>query len=332
MGRPVHVLLNPSGADRAAGRRWRQLEPQAHQLFGNLELHESVRPGELTEIAAAIARSGRPSLVIAAGGDGTSHEVINGLIENGHAINPDALMGWLALGSGNDLARALGFAGSRADPLAAFRALETATIDVGQAAFTDSKGAPRTVAFGNSFTIGVTTDVLQLVAKSGKPLGGKVAYFLGAVRAILRHQPTDLVVTEDGRPKVGPAWLVSITNGPTFGAGMRITPDARFDDGLLDTVRIIGHSRLVLLSVFPRVYWGSHLTHRGVEHGRAATVVIDAPGPLHFEADGELYHGWPPFRVSVSPGGLPIVRPARGLQDIRPHHSPEAATALDSNR
>jgi diacylglycerol kinase family enzyme len=219
-------------------------------------------------------------------------------------------MAWLPLGSGNDLARTVGFARDRSNPLRAFDSLEPAAIDVGCLAWRDPSGAARRTAFGNSITVGVTTDALRLVGSRGKPLGGKLAYFFAAARALLGHRPRELVVTEDGRVETGPAWLVSVTNGPAFGAGMRIAPDARLDDGVFDTVRITGRSRLVLLTVFPRVYWGGHRSHRGVRSSRAKRVVIDARGPIDFEADGELYHGLPPLSISISPLALSIVRPA----------------------
>src|SRR5262249_13478583 len=138
----------------------------------------------------------------------------------------------------------------------------------------------------------------------------KLAYFVAAARALIGHRPRELDVTEDGRVETGPAWLVSVTNGPAFGAGMRIAPDARLDDGVFDTVRITGRSRLALLTVLPRVYWGGHRSHRGVRSGRAKAVVIDARGPIDFEADGELYHAQPPLAISIIPMGLSIARPA----------------------
>jgi diacylglycerol kinase (ATP) len=283
--------------------------------FPELELHRSTRPGELTEIAAAIAAQGAPALVIAAGGDGTSHEVINGLMLDCRPRNPVVRLAWLPLGSGNDLARTLGFA-DFPGPFGANEALVPAAIDVGCVAWRDPAGRPRTTAFGNSITVGVTTDALRLVGRRGKALGGKQAYFIAAARALLRHRPRVLDVSLDGRLETGPVWLVSVTNGPTFGAGMRIAPDARLDDGVFDIVRITGRSRLGLLSVLPRVYWGGHRSHPGVRSSRAKSIVIDGAAPIDFEADGELYHGFPPLTISLNPLALAIVRTARPLATL----------------
>jgi YegS/Rv2252/BmrU family lipid kinase len=307
--------LNPSGADRNAERAWLRLEPAMRRRFPDLELHCSTRPGELTLIAATIASRGAPALVIAAGGDGTSHEVINGLMRDCRPINPAVRLAWLPLGSGNDLARTLGFA-DLPGPFGLDEPLAPAAIDAGCVAWRDPAGHPRTTAFGNSITVGVSTDALRLAGARGKAFGGKLAYFVAAAQALLRHRPRMLDVTLDGRSETGPAWLVSVTNGPAFGAGMRIAPEALLDDGVFDVVRITARSRLGLLSLLPRVYWGGHRSDPRVRSSRAKSIVIDTKDPIDFEADGELYHGLPPLSISLGPLALAIVRPARPLDTL----------------
>ncbi len=290
-------------------RQWRSVEPAIARRFPGFTLHHSQAAGELRRIAADLARLGEPALVIAAGGDGTSHEVINGLVGDGSAVSPNVRLAWLALGSGNDMARSAGFGTTAAESVAALASFAPATIDVGLIRCRADDGPPKVVAFGNSFTVGVTTDVLRIVGQSGKRLGGRLAYAAAAVRALATHEPGQLDLIEDGRRESGPMWLVAITNGVTIGAGMRVAPGARIDDGWLDVLRVTGRSRLRLLSVFPRVYWGGHLTHAGVRSTRARSIEIAAAGPLDFEADGELDRGEPPFRITILPGALPIARP-----------------------
>jgi diacylglycerol kinase (ATP) len=299
--------LNPRGADGRAGRRWARIEPLFRRRFPQLLVHSSSAQGDLTRIARSLARQGEPALLFAAGGDGTSHEVINGLVDPSRPCDPAVRMGWLPLGSGNDLARALGFGRSAREALAACDRLEPCAIDVGLIRFGTLDRAERTLAFGNSLTFGITAAVLRLVTRRGKSLGG-LSYFMGAIRELLRYQPGGLAVTVDGATSAGPAWLLSVTNGPTFGAGMRITPDARLDDGRFDLIRITGSSRLELLSLLPRVYWGGHIGHRAVEQRTGAAITIETDGPVDFEADGELYSGRPPFRIEIVPAGLPAVR------------------------
>ncbi len=300
----VHVLLNPAGGDGRARRRWHALEPAARALFPELEIHESATRGDLRRIAGELSQ--RADLVLAAGGDGTSHEVINGLLHGGPAA---ATMGWVPIGSGNDLARHMGLLRPRVNCIEAYRSYRSEAIDVGRVGFFDQTGRPQHLWFGNSFSLGVSADVLAIVARTGKRFGGRASYFLGALRAIIRHRPIRARLTIDGSAvDPGPCRLISISNGPTFGAGMRIAPAARVDDGRLDLLWLGGVSRLATAGVLPQIYWGGHLTHRGVTTRPVRQVEIETDGPLDFETDGELNHGYPPFRVAVEPGGLRAAR------------------------
>ena len=301
----VHILLNPVSGEGRARRRWRELEPAARAIFPDLEVHESKAPGDLRRIAAALRH--HDGLVVAAGGDGTSHEVLNGLLEAGPAAT--ATIGWIPIGSGNDLARTMGIPRHGLAPIHGYRTYRTVTIDVGRLAYRDQDGRSRSLWFGNSFTLGVSADVLEIVVREGKRLGGPASYFLGALRAIARHRPIEARLTVDGvAVDPGPCRLISVTNGPTFGAGMRIAPAARVDDGRLDLLWLSRVSRLGTLAVFPRIYWGGHLGRPTVTTRSVARLEIQTDGPQHFEADGEFYRGHPPFRIEVVPRGLRAAR------------------------
>lgn len=291
------VLLNPAGASGAAGRRWRQVAGLAAEVLPGLSVIESRAPGELRARARDAARTGEPVLLLAAGGDGTSHEVINGVIDAGPTA---ATVGWIPIGSGNDLARSVGVPLDAARAIRWYRRARTARIDVGTVRFQDT-----TRVFGNSFTVGLSTDVLQIV-RHGRRMGG-LSYAVGTVRALARQEPFDLDLDIDGAPtRVAGARLLSVTNGATFGAGMRVTPGARLDDGRLDLVWIAGTSRLATLLVFPRIYWGGHLEHRAVRTVRLGRLTIRSPAIHAVEMDGELIPATGPVELGVLPGALRI--------------------------
>jgi diacylglycerol kinase (ATP) len=266
-------------------------------------IHSSAARGDLARAAKGLA--GEDALILATGGDGTSHEVINGLV-GGTAAVPTAAMGWLPLGSGNDLARSLGVPLDGPAALDRYQRWTGATIDVGRVRYRGAAGAPVERIFGNSLTFGLSAEVLRLVERTGKPLGGRLSYFLATLETLATTPATALAL--DGVE--GLFRLVSITNGTSIGAGMRITPAARLDDGQLDLVTVGDLTRPAAALLFPRIYWGGHLTHPGVRARPITRLTVSAAGPLAFEADGELFLGSPPFDITVEPSRLRVARPA----------------------
>lgn len=303
--RPVHILLNPASGGGRALARWRRSEAACRAALGPLEVYHSRHRGDLANRASELANL--PVTVIAAGGDGTSHEVVTGLLRPPRDRPPQAVLGWLPLGSGNDLAHAAGVPRGTA---AAARMLAAATarpIDIGFLKCRDGAGTVLTCPFGNSATFGLSAAVLEFVARHGKPLGGPLSYALAAVAVLLRKPPVEFTLSPDGSPTApGRYLLVSCTSGPTFGARMRIAPGARIDDGALDLVTVAAMPRARALRLFPRVYRGTHLRHPAVARRPLHHLVIAPvdPGPISFELDGELHHGYPPLALTVCPGAL----------------------------
>ena len=301
-------MLNPASGDGRAGRVWRRLEPRARELLGRIEVHRSEGPGALTRLAGDLARQGGPCLVIAAGGDGTTHEVINGLAPGGQPLNSDCVLGLLPIGSGNDFARSVGVP---RNPVRAVHALahnQTLGVDLGLIQCRDPTGAPSARCFGSSVTFGLSAAALELVARTGKPLGGRVSYLIAAIRAILSSEPARGTIEVDGGSvHEGDFLLLSLTNGPFFGAGMQIAPGASATDGRLDQVLVRAMSRREALLLLPRVYRGRHLRHPAVQRSTATRVGVECgEGEVAFESDGELLRGRGPFEITVCPGALTV--------------------------
>jgi diacylglycerol kinase (ATP) len=277
-------------------------------VFPALDLVVSEKPGDLRRRAAEIARRGEPALVLAAGGDGTSHEVLNGLIDAGtdHPVS----LGWLPIGSGNDLARSNGVPLGRPDCVDAYRTRAPARIDVGMIRFGTAGGGETRRAFGNSFTVGLSVDVLDRVARTGKRLGGRLSYALAALASIAAQRPRPIAARVDGEAaELGECRLLSVTNGRSFGAGMRIAPAAGLDDGVLDLVWLRWLSPLRTLILFPRIYWGGHLDHPAVSHRAIRRLELSGRDPIAFEADGERVEGTLPLEITLLPDGLGVIRP-----------------------
>jgi YegS/Rv2252/BmrU family lipid kinase len=305
------VLLNPASAEGAAKRRWRDLETLARAVFPDLEVIASAGPGDLRRVATALADGGEPIIVLAAGGDGTSHEVINGIADA--APHQDAIVGWIPIGSGNDMARSVGVPLRRPACLEWYRQLRADAIDLGRIRYRTTDGELRSLVFGNSFTLGIGAEVLRICRDRGKRLGGKLAYLAATIEAVARQRPHAWTAVIDGREaEITQCRLVAVTNGPVIGAGMRIAPSARLDDGQLDLTWVSELSRARTLALFPRIYWGGHRGHRSVRHQRVRALTIRGDTPEAFEVDGELTEGRLPIELEIVPRGLRIARGALG--------------------
>lgn len=287
----VRFLLNPK-AGRGKGRahldELRKLASRAGAGFAT-----SRRPEDLTEHARRAVADGVERLLVA-GGDGTMHLAAQGL------VGSDCAMGVIPVGTGNDLARALG------TPWKVGAAVERA-LD-GPVRRIDLARAGSTYCVGYA-GVGFDSEVGLLVNRIQR-LRGPLVYVYAVVRTLFSFTPPTLRVEHDGGVFEGKGMFVVVANLPTFGGGMRIAPEARIDDGLLDLVIARELSALRLLAVFPKVYSGRHVTHPAVTILRTRRAVITLDQVMTMFGGGEPVQemrAGEPVTVEVVPGGLAVV-------------------------
>ncbi len=235
---------------------------------GEVVLTEGPRDG--VRIAREAAE--RCGLVVAVGGDGTAHEVVNGL------AGTDATFGVIPIGSGNDLAHALGI------PDDVDRAIETLAsgreerIDLGR--YDDGW-------FANSLGLGFEAQV-TIESQKIHRLRGFAIYLWAVVQALAHLRCPDLVIRADDRVLEGRRLLVCIGNGPRVGGGFYLTPDARPDDGLFDICLVNEMGRMSVMTTLPKAISGTHGNDPRVEMLRAATIEIESSEGFPFHVDGEV--------------------------------------------
>ena len=134
---------------------------------------------------------------------------------------------------------------------------------------------------------------------------GQMRYNLAILRELPLFRAIPYVLDLDGRRLETEAMLVAVGNGPSYGGGMKVTPDAAFDDGLLDVLVLHRISTPEFLRVFPKVFKGAHASHPAVEILRARTVRLEAPGIVAY-ADGERFAPLP-LTVEAVPGALTVL-------------------------
>ncbi|MGI8440239.1 MAG: diacylglycerol/lipid kinase family protein [Thermoleophilaceae bacterium] len=264
------VLVNPAAA---RGRALARIAAVEAELDGLGSLHRTVVTRSIEHAAEeASAAAGAGETVLAVGGDGFVGPVAGAL--RGAAGALAVVPG----GRGNDFARALGIPG---DPRAATRLAvqgEERLVDVGTV-----DGRP----FLGIASVGVDSDV-QDIANATRLVGGGPVYVYAALRALAgwRHASFEAVV-DDERHRVH-GYAVAVGNSGVYGGGMRLMPDAKLEDGLLDVLLVGRHSKLRYLSGLPKVFRGTHLEgNPAARLVRGSAVELSADRPFRVYADGD---------------------------------------------
>lgn len=257
----------------------------------------TARRGHATELVRRAIEDGR-RFFVAVGGDGTVHEVVNGMVdaEAGTAVADDLVLGVVGAGSGCDLVRTFGL--DRPPEVLADHLASEATlpIDLGRLRLTGLDGRPRTVVFANIAEAGFGGVVVATAAHLPARLGSG-RYAAGIVAAWGRFRRVTTTVSVAGGTTTEPVCNVLIANGQFFGGGLHVAPRALPTDGSLN-VQSWGGTVTDVLRASRLLRTGDHLRRPDVREWQSATVRVDAEQPLAVEADGELL-GATPLEVDV---------------------------------
>lgn len=282
------IILNPHAGGGKAGKHFQRLEPLLVETFDDFVVAVTETPAALAEHLDAAAAAGL-TRIIAAGGDGTNHAVLNAL-----AARPglDLAFGSLPLGTGRDWARTLGVP---LDPAAAVRWLGRAQprpCDLGRIEYTAAGTDERvTRLFLNDASAGAGGEVAVRVNKAKRRT--PFTFLAATAITLLQHKAQRVTVVCDGRLFYdGSTHLIVAANGQYFGRGMHPAPDARIDDGVFDVAVLEGVSKLKLLRILQLVYNAGHVGRPDVHFTKAAEVRITChDGPMGLEFDGEQAEG-----------------------------------------
>jgi len=300
MADPRHLIIaNPQARHGEAEK----LLPVIEKLLQNVP-HDTVvteRIGHATELAAA---ADGYDVIVAAGGDGTVHEVLNGVMS--HPIGSRPALGLLPTGSGNDTRRTLGVSTDLAQAVLELSTGERRSFDV---------GVCNGVYFNNSFAAGLDAKVTAKAVeyKVTKRRDGLWLY-VTALLHVLFHEldPFDVQLAFDGGgPSRVRTLILAATNGPTYGGGFFICPDAIPDDGLFDVCMIDPLSLPGALARLPFVIAGKHTKMKPVHMSRHTSFVLESANAVPAQIDGEVLLE-KRYEISILPGAVECVVPRRG--------------------
>ena len=249
-------------------KKWTALEARVAELFDDYTVVYDLAP---------IATDA--DVVVAVGGDGTVHYVLNHLMRS----NSHAALGVLPLGSACDFARNF----EADDALAVLARGKTKAIDVGEI-----ESAGNKMWFANVADAGMGAEVARQMANHSRN------YLFSTLKALVGYKNVGVRLSADGEEVyVGPLKCLVMANGKYFGDGMGIAPDAVLDDGLLQYVIIGNISRLMAAIKLQQTYKCTRIKHRHVHYGSARELRLEVSSALAFEADGELMAKMPAGEV-----------------------------------
>jgi YegS/Rv2252/BmrU family lipid kinase len=280
------VIVNPCAGKGYGGRAIGEINRHLTDTKLDFDLVHTKARWHAADLAQQAVKEGY-ELVVAAGGDGTTNEVVNGLMRAA-AEGQVGTLGVIPVGTGSDFASNVG---APTDLKSACHRLANGNlkmVDLGQVTVSE-EGCPTTSRyFDNTVNIGFGGNV-TLEACKIKRLRGTLLYLIAVLRTVFLYHHSPLMTLEyDDEKLVDRMLMVSVANGPREGGGFYVAPEAQQDDGLLDIC--VGHQmgRLAILGLIPHFMKGTHVGRKHVTMLRAGKIVVTSDEDLVAHLDGEM--------------------------------------------
>jgi YegS/Rv2252/BmrU family lipid kinase len=285
------VIYNPVAGRGRVKRHW--LEVERALVDASVDFDVAITTAPLDAVSFAENAPDQYTAVIAVGGDGTVHEVVNGLLRasgEGETIT----LGVIPLGSGDDFAKVIPpetqIGGKVFDWQVAVEKIaqgNTKLFDVGQLMSDPSDSNPQ--YFMNGMDIGFGAQAALNFSTVPSFLSGMAAYLAAIMKTLIDyHIPEVSIQIDDQPPFEQPTTMTVVTNGRCFGSGFWVCPDAVVDDGLLNVMVADGIGRAKILNLIPKIMKGIHTNESILKNFLAKRVVIQSGKPFVVEADGEV--------------------------------------------
>ena len=287
-----NIILNPNSGE---GKK-RKLQKAALERFRergqNIRVIETEKPGQASILARDLTEEASGDVVVI-GGDGTLHEVLNGFTNFDRCA-----LGLIPTGTGNDFAAAAGI------PLEPEKAVDL--IVDSQPQYTDFMQMPQGVRGMNAIGTGIDVEILQR-CRASKVLRGRLKYLFSLLISLIKFKNYKMRTRANGAENHYNALIACVGNGYRLGGGIRICPEAKADDGLLDFVVVDDVKKSRIPGAFIKLMKGKILEEPFTRFERTEHVEIFPEKELVIQVDGELYEGLP-FIVDVIKNKLRMFR------------------------
>ena len=295
---PIPLFLNPVAGRGRAGRNISQVAELLGSLGINHYLVKSESVGDL-ETKVFNAASAGTKRILVAGGDGSIHEVVNGILRSGETVE----LGVIPVGTGNDFAKACSIPIQWQDAVQ----LLADRIRSDTPARPIDAGRMNDRYFANGAGIGFDAKVTRIAHEIRWRIGDVVylvAVFKGMIDGVITPHVT---MKFSGQTVEGPVTLVNVSNGAWIGGMFHIAPMARNDDGELDLIFVGPVSRLRMMALLPKLMQGSHIEQPEITHSRVTQCQVAATAPVPSHLDGEVQPLQTHFEFELLEGALRLL-------------------------
>lgn len=283
-------IINPiAGGGKAKGLKCLIEEGMKSNKLG-YDIIFTSRPKEATEIT----EKNKHRTVIAVGGDGTVNEVARGLMKRGYGV-----LGIIPGGTGNDMSKSLNIPNDPTEALNIVIKGQVKNMDI---------GSINGHKFLNIASVGFDAEVVKNTDKIKEKLKGKIAYILGVLVTLLGFRKKKVIIKIDDKDYSRKLVLLAVGNGNYYGGGMKILPAADLSDGYLHLCLVRNANNLILLTLFPTIFKGSHVKlKKYVEMFTAKEIRILSNENMDFNFDGEIIKGGKEISINLSKEKLSVI-------------------------
>lgn len=290
----IAIILN--GISLEKEKFYKNYLPALSSLF-EVEVFETLTVNHAVSLASKAVYK-RFDIILAAGGDGTLHQVLNGMLDGREQYHYLPLLGVLPIGTGNDFARSVNIRKDVNQLIHLIQNKQSKQIDVGKVCYTNALKEKEVRYFINVVDLGMGPEVVKKVMASERIFGPALSYYFSILSTFLHYKVMEVHARSDDWEWRGKMRSMAIANGNYFGHGMNIAPDALTDDKILDVFIAGNVSALFFMRKSHLLRQGKKVIHPEVYYRKTTVIELTSDEACAIEADGEIL-GLLPARIEL---------------------------------
>ncbi len=306
------TILNPNAGNGKGHRDWNRISEILKRNHIQTAVKFTEEKGQAIGLVREALKEGFRK-IISIGGDGTLNEIVNGVFTQDHCSPGEVILSMIPVGTGNDWGRMFGIPTVYEGAVQVIREGRLMLHDIGLVSFFNGEHEEKRY-FINIAGLGFESVVVRKTNyQKDRGKSGKAIYLYNLLSSLIAYRNTTAEIIVDGIGSTGRIFSINVGNGKYCGGGMRQTPDAIPDDGLLDITVIRDIGKLEIIRSLKLLYDGTILSHPLVDGYRARNLKVNSGDLLYLEADGESL-GHTPAEFSIIPSAINIVYGTRFIQ------------------